>query len=1135
MPRDPDIYDFFVSYARADNREGWIEQFVRSLVEEHRRFSGGRELKYFFDKDQIPNLSYWETEIFNKGIARSRLFLAFLSPNYFASEVCRKEWSAWIDQEIAKHILTEGAAPIYIVEVPGLISKPPLGEHEVARLVAQLCDIKLDARFDASVSSLVKELRRRQLEVVQPFYNAGLTALLEADLQKTLQRMARDIDERAEHVRHAAESENTVPPYNEKFTGRRDELIEMRRRLKDDRTGVICGIHGLGGIGKTELAYTYAHAFAGAYPGGRFLVRCEGETDLKQAVLRMEKDPFHDEISDEERKDPRAHFAAAVRSLQKRLDDKGHVLLILDNVDHPDVVSGQQTDALTVLGPQLHILATTRLPAPPNSGWLTLGELSTEEAVELLDRYRPIATDEDRAAAYEIIGKLGGFTLAIELIAAGFAAHPSATYTGIALDLGLDDLDTLAEDQDIRLRRHNHEKRLEAVLAPTLAGLKPNERRLMEFVAFLPPDHVPLPWLNALLVDEFPEITNASKWGNPFDEMIHRLLRLALLTRVDEETTAQRQVRVHRLVQELVRKNLTADQRSVTELTIEQVVQSRASAIQDTTNWQETRWELEPLDALARIWDETGNRRAAWLLDQVGLRWHELAAWSRAEPLKRRTLAIYEEKCGKEHAYVGTALNNLAQLLQATNRLSEAESQFRRALAIYEVSYGENHPYVSTVLNNLAQVLQSANRLIEAETYFRRALQISEDHYGANKPEVSGLLNNLAQLLQATNRLDEAGDLYQRALAIDEAAFGLNHPRVAAIVSNLAELCRGTNRLPEAEALYRRALAIDEAAYGPDHPRVASLLCNLAQLFKETNRLKEAEPLYRRALEIDEASYGPVHPYVAAILNNLAQLLQATNRLSEAEVLFRRALEADEASYGPDHPQVAAIMNNLAQVMQAVHRFAEAETLYKRALEIDEQSYGEDHPQVGAILSNLAELKRVTGDPEECEPIYQRALAIYKTSFGPDHPQVAAIMSNLAQVLRTTHRTPEAEAHFRSALVIYEASYGSMHPHVGAILGNLAEVCRTAGRYEEAETLYRRALDIDEASLGPHHSRIAATLNNLALLLWTTNRRKEAEPLYRRAVDILNASLGSAHPQTQTIAANYASLLQEMQRMPDAN
>ena len=59
---------------------------------------------------------------------------------------------------------------------------------------------------------------------MQPFYRAGLTALQQQDL---------------------------------------------RRQLVDNHTGVIAGIHGLGGIGKTELAFTYAPAYAGVYPGGR--------------------------------------------------------------------------------------------------------------------------------------------------------------------------------------------------------------------------------------------------------------------------------------------------------------------------------------------------------------------------------------------------------------------------------------------------------------------------------------------------------------------------------------------------------------------------------------------------------------------------------------------------------------------------------------------------------------------------------------------------------------------------------------------------------------------------------------------------------------------------------------------------
>ncbi len=54
----------------------------------------------------------------------------------------------------------------------------------------------------------------------------------------------------------------------------------------------------------------------------------------------------------------------------------------------------------------------------------------------------------------------------------------------------------------------------------------------------------------------------------------------------------------------------------------------------------------------------------------------------------RRALAIDEKSFGPEHPNVAIRLNNLAQLLQATNRLGEAEPLMRRALAIDEKSFG---------------------------------------------------------------------------------------------------------------------------------------------------------------------------------------------------------------------------------------------------------------------------------------------------------------------------------------------------------------------------------------------------------------------------------------------------------------
>ena len=69
-------------------------------------------------------------------------------------------------------------------------------------------------------------------------------------------------------------------------------------------------------------------------------------------------------------------------------------------------------------------------------------------------------------------------------------------------------------------------------------------------------------------------------------------------------------------------------------------------------------------------------------------------------------------------------LNNLAILLQSTDRLSEAEPLVRRALEIDEKQYSPDHPRVATRLNNLASLLLATGRISDAEVLARRALRI---------------------------------------------------------------------------------------------------------------------------------------------------------------------------------------------------------------------------------------------------------------------------------------------------------------------------------------------------------------------------------------------------------------------------
>ena len=73
-----------------------------------------------------------------------------------------------------------------------------------------------------------------------------------------------------------------------------------------------------------------------------------------------------------------------------------------------------------------------------------------------------------------------------------------------------------------------------------------------------------------------------------------------------------------------------------------------------------------------------------------------------AVPFAERYADAMKARHGPDRPEYAAALNNVAQLLEDTNRLAEAEPLMRRALAITEKSPGPDHPAIATALNNLA-------------------------------------------------------------------------------------------------------------------------------------------------------------------------------------------------------------------------------------------------------------------------------------------------------------------------------------------------------------------------------------------------------------------------------------------------
>lgn len=933
-------HDIFISYAHqgdTSSRES-VAIFVKRLHDElesefSQRF--GRPLNIFFDKEDILNFDHWQVRC-HRALRSSRFFIACLSRSYLRSEACRWEWEEWCRFEVEHGLVGQGAASLWFVKLEAL-----------------------DAPEDAEL------LRRWKGDLLQRFHiqchewrQDDPSAFLDSSARAELSRLTQHVAQRLRLLTLDRTRSGNLPWPNANFVGRDPELAALRKVLIESPSSSPAGLHGIGGMGKTALALAFAHHEADAFPGGCWLLRCEGRDNLTGVFRSLVHDlDLTDKLTEEEKRDE----ALAVKRVLALLRQRGPAFFVLDNVDQPALLAPTQTAFLSA-EPWARLLYTTRLaPSEFETAGavihpLDVDRLPEDQGLELIRRYQPgqiFAASEDEAAAREIVRLLDGLTLAIET---------AAVYLGQS-DARLAPPEHVVSIRDYveKLRQDlatggtegaaSQLREVTATLRPTLARLNAPVRTVLQLCALLGPEAIALPWLRVIAGQKHPELKEAAdlQESDPWVHLVRTLIGMRLLSTTPEP----RVVTMHRVLHRVLERELR-DERLVSQERVDDHIKKRDEELQKTTHWVEARWEVEPLEGLAWLWADTGHPEAAWLCRQTGLGWRGLANYSKAESLLRQALAIDEKLIGQEHPNVALDLFCLAGTLVATGRLVEAEPLLRRAQSIDEKFFGPDHREVAKDIESLANLLAATNRLTEAEQMLSRALAIYEHSSDLEDADLADCLNSMAELLKTRSRATEAEQMYRRSLSIYERTSGKSNLSVANVLNNLAGLLKMSNRLAESVVLYWRALDISEQCLGSEHPQVATVLNNLAQLLQAANRLAEAEPMMRRSLAIHERCYGSEHSIVAGGINNLGQLLRAMSRYEEAEVLLRKALFIADKTVGDDHPFCAYVLNNLATLLRDMNRRTEAEPLMWKAVGILERSYGFDHPTVVAARNNLA-------------------------------------------------------------------------------------------------------------------------------------------------------------------------------------
>jgi predicted ATPase/DNA-binding winged helix-turn-helix (wHTH) protein len=239
--------------------------------------------------------------------------------------------------------------------------------------------------------------------------------------------------------------------------GREDDIQAVQRLVHEHR---LVTITGAGGIGKTRLGQTVAHALRDSFVQGVWLIELAPLADPALLAASVAQVLGHSLRSTSA---PLAELAMLLRSQR--------LLLVIDNCEHLVEVVSELAELLLGEAPDVHMLVTSqeplRLPderlyrlgtlgVPAEGDTVSAGQALEHGAVRLfVERTHALdarfALDERNVqAVIDICGRLDGLALAIEMAA---ARVPALGVQGVRERLG-ERLRMLTAGSRIALRRH---------------------------------------------------------------------------------------------------------------------------------------------------------------------------------------------------------------------------------------------------------------------------------------------------------------------------------------------------------------------------------------------------------------------------------------------------------------------------------------------------------------------------------------------------------------------------------------------------------------------------------------------------------------------------------------------------------
>jgi tetratricopeptide (TPR) repeat protein len=814
-----------------------------------------------------------------------------------------------------------------------------------------------------------------------------------------------------------------VPTRNKNFTGRVDILARLRQGASSRITAVLPeqnpedplpqAVQGLGGVGKTAIAIEYAYRHRSDYdlvwwiPADQLpLVR--GSLAQLAARLGLETAPAQGIDG----------AIQAVLDALRRGDPFGRWLLIFDNADQPEEII-----ELIPRGPG-DVLITSR-----NHRWqsvintVPMDVFTRQESKEFLGKRVPSVLSEQDAD--RLAGKLGDLPLALEQAGAMLAE------TGMPVDEYLRLLDEQVASIMSEGMPPDYPMSMTAtwkLSVATLQGQLPQARELLRCCAFFGPEPIPR--------DVFRQGAQSSP-GSPLSSVISDPILLArairelgrfALVRLDGKS-----VSVHRLIQALLRAELTPEQQARYRREVHLILAAAAPKDPDSAaTWP--RWrDLLPHVAsesteLAKSQEPAVRELALNMMRYL----YQSTDYTSCLDLTERFIDQWTKDSGADSPDVLRAQRHLGNVLRALGRYQESYDLTEGVLVKARAILGESDELTLFLRNSFGADLRARGDFRAAREWDAETRALMEDAFGQRHSRTLRLLTSLAldfglnsnyraakdmyqyvfplmsleateitsaDLLAAWNGLAwalrllgdyrAALDVLQEALDFGQEDLGTEHIATLRSTNAFTIVSRKfPDRRPEALEMAQSSFDLSRRRFGEDHPDTLAIGISLSNMLRTIS-----EEHHARAFELAKdtvarypAAYGPEHPYNYGCLGNQALLTRIQGDAIEARRLNEEALAGLDARLGRDHHYTLTVSTNLASDLAMLGLLDEAQELGQNTLDRLTSLLGQEHPSTLGCAANLALDKIAAGDEQGGLELQERTLAQMREWLGEANP-----------------------------------------------------------------------------------------------------------------------------------------------------